>query len=188
MADKPKTPKDVLDLISEQGIEFVDFRFTDLPGLQQHFAMPACAVGEGEFIDGLGFDGSSIRGFQEIDESDMLLIPDPTTAFIDPYFERKTLAIYANVEDPITREKYSRDPRYVAQKAEAYLKSTGIADTAYFGPEAEFFLFDGVRYNINPWQTGYEIISREAPWSSGESEVPGTGDLTYGYKVKTKGG
>ncbi|MCC7494948.1 MAG: type I glutamate--ammonia ligase [Fimbriimonadaceae bacterium] len=182
------TPKDVLKLIVDEDVEFVDVRFTDLPGLQQHFSLPADQFGEGEFADGLGFDGSSIRGFQEIQESDMLLIPDPDTVFIDPFFEHKTLVILANVEDPITRQKYSRDPRYVAQKAEAYLQSTGIAETCYFGPEAEFFIFDGMRYSIDPWKTGYEIVSREAPWTAGDAMVANTEELSFGYKIRTKEG
>jgi glutamine synthetase len=183
-----ETPKDVLKQIVDEGVEFVDVRFTDLPGLQQHFTLPADTLSEADFADGLGFDGSSIRGFQEIHESDMLLIPDASTTFIDPFFEHKTLVMFCNVQDPITREWYSRDPRYICQKADAYLKSTGIADTAYFGPEAEFFIFDGLRYSLNPWNTGFEIISREAHWSSGEEIVPGSGELSFGYKVRNKEG
>jgi glutamine synthetase len=183
-----QTPKDVLKLIKDENIEFVDVRFTDLPGLQQHFSLPADTLSEDEFKDGLGFDGSSIRGFQEIQESDMLLIPDPEATYIDPFFEHKTLVILCDIEDPITRERYSRDPRHVAHKAEAYLKSTGLADTSYFGPEAEFFIFDGVRYSIDPQKTGYEIISREASWTSGDELVPNTGELSFGYKIRTKEG
>ena len=182
------TPQDVLKLISENEVEFVDLRFTDLPGLQQHYSMPAGFLGADDFEDGFGFDGSSIRGFQKINESDMLLMPDPTTAFIDPFFKHRTLVLYCNIEDPITREKYSRDPRYIAQKAEAYLQSTGIADQAYFGPEAEFFLFDSVSYSIEPWNTGFKILSREAHWSSDEPSVPGTGELSWGYKMRCKEG
>ncbi len=188
MADKPQTAQDVLDLISAEGIEFVDFRFTDLPGQQQHFAVPAEVVSDGLFTDGLGFDGSSIRGFQSIHESDMLLIPDPTTAFVDPFTEHRTLNLYCNVQDPLTREWYSRDPRYVARKAEEYLKSTGLADTAYFGPEAEFFLFDSVQYSVDPWNTGFRIHSREAHWAASDDLVPGTEQLSWGYKIRNKEG
>jgi glutamine synthetase len=183
-----QTPQDVMKLIAEEGIEMVDVRFTDLPGLQQHYTIPAAMFSEDDFADGLGFDGSSIRGFQAIEESDMLLIPDPTTCFIDPFFEQKTLVIVADVEDPLTRESYSRNPRYICQKAEKYMQSTGLADTAYFGPEAEFFMFDSIRYSINPWHSGFEIISREAPWTAGDELVPGTGELSYGYKIRTKEG
>ncbi|NUP98623.1 MAG: type I glutamate--ammonia ligase [Armatimonadetes bacterium] len=182
------TPKDVLDLVAEHGIEFIDYRFTDLPGLQQHFATPAAEMDEGTFENGLGFDGSSIRGFQSIHESDMLLIPDPSTAYIDPFFEHPTLVVYCNVQDPLTREMYSRDPRYVAQKAETYLQSTGLADTAYIGPEAEFFLFDSVRYSVDPWRTGFAIESREAHWGAGDDVTPGTGEPSWGYKMRQKEG
>lgn len=182
------TPQEILTRIKQEQIEFVDVRFTDLPGLQQHFSMPAVAFDEGSFSDGLGFDGSSIRGFQSIHESDMLLIPDPDTAFIDPYFEHKTLVLYCDVEDPLTREKYSRDPRNVCQKARQYLLGTGLADTAYFGPEAEFFLFDGVSYSVEPWNSGFSIWSREAHWSSGSPTVPGTGVQSWGYKMRNKEG
>ncbi len=183
-----ETPQDIIKLIQEQDIEFVDFRFTDLPGLQQHFAVPARTVDEGMFANGLGFDGSSIRGFQQIHESDMLLIPDPKTSFVDPFTEHMTLNMLCNVQDPLTREWYSRDPRYVCQKAETYLKSTGIADQAFYGPEAEFFLFDSVRYSTEPWNTGFQITSREAHWASGEATVPGTGEASWGYKMRNKEG
>ncbi len=183
-----ETPQDILKLIADEGIEFVDFRFTDLPGLQQHFAVHASVVDEDTFVDGLGFDGSSIRGFQSIHESDMLLIPDPTTAFVDPFFEHGTLVVYCNVQDPLTREWYSRDPRYIAQKSEVYLRSTGLADTCYVGPEAEFFLFDSVRYSVEPWNTGFHISSREAHWSAGDELVPGTGEPSWGYKMRAKEG
>ena len=137
-----RTPQDVLKLAKDEGVEFVDLRFCDLPGVMQHFSMPIHELTEDGFEEGYGFDGSSIRGFQEIQESDMLLIPDPNTAVIDPFREHTTLNINCFVHDPVTGESYSRDPRYIAKKAEEYLKGTGIADTAYFGPEAEFYIFD----------------------------------------------
>ena len=141
-----RTPAEVVRLVKDESIEIVDLRFCDLPGMMQHFSAPAHKLTEEVFTEGFGFDGSSIRGFQQIHESDMILLPDPNTAYVDPFRQHKTLNINCFVHDPITREAYSRDPRYVAKKAEAYLKTTGIADTAYFGPEAEFFIFDDVRY------------------------------------------
>src|SRR2546429_369194 len=136
-----RTPAEVLSLVESEGIEIVDLRFCDLPGLTQHFSVPSHALTDDAFTEGFGFDGSSIRGFQEIQESDMLLMPDPNTAVIDPFRVHKTLNINCFVRDPVTGASYSRDPRYVAQKAEEYVRSTGIADTIYFGPEAEFFIF-----------------------------------------------
>src|SRR6478752_10254871 len=141
-----KSSDDVLKVIKDDKIEMIDLRFTDLPGLWQHFSLPPRALGADSFSDGVGFDGSSIRGFQEIQESDMLVVPDPTTAFLDPFTPATTLVLICNIRDPVTGEAYSRDARYIAQKAEAHLKQTGVADTAYFGPEAEFFVFNDVRY------------------------------------------
>ncbi|MEY2405731.1 MAG: glutamine synthetase, partial [Acidimicrobiaceae bacterium] len=141
-----RSPDEVLGLVRDEGVEIVDFRFCDLPGLMQHFSVPAHELTADVFEDGLGFDGSSIRGFQEIQESDMLLIPDPNTAVLDPFRQHTTLNINAHVRDPLTGESYSRDPRYIVSKAAAYLASTGLADTAYFGPEAEFYIFDSVRF------------------------------------------
>jgi glutamine synthetase len=161
-----ETVKDVMTLIKENHIKMVDFRFTDLPGTWQHFSMSTKMVDEELFEEGLGFDGSSVRGFQEIQESDMILIPDPTTAFVDPIFEVPSLVIMCDVYDPITRQPYSRDPRYVAKKAEAYLKKTGIADTAFFGPEAEFFIFDTVSYGGGTNGAFYKIDSSEGWWNS----------------------
>ena len=137
-----RTPAEVIAYAEEQGVEYVDLRFCDLPGLMQHFSAPLHQLTEDVFEEGFGFDGSSIRGFQEIQESDMILLPDPDTAVIDPFRRRKTLNLNCFVHDPLTGEAYSRDPRNIARKAEAYLASTGLADTAYFGPEAEFFIFD----------------------------------------------
>ena len=144
-----RSPADVLRIVADQGVEVVDFRFCDLPGLMQHFSIPAHELSADVFDEGLGFDGSSIRGFQEIQESDMILVPDPTTVVIDPFRAHRTLNINCFVRDPITLEPYSRDPRYVAKKAEDHLVSTGLADTCYFGPEAEFFIFDDVRFHYD---------------------------------------
>lgn len=169
----PKTVADVLKMVEE--VKMVDFRFTDLFGVWHHFSLSVREVSEDTFEEGLGFDGSSIRGFQTIDESDMILIPDVTTAFVDPIFEVPTVVIVCDVYDPITRQPYSRDPRHVARKAEAYLKKTGIADTSYFGPEAEFFLFNDVRYGDGANSSFYFIDSMEAWWNSGKELGPNLG-------------
>jgi glutamine synthetase len=163
-----KTVKDVIEM--GKNVKMVDIRFIDLPGTWQHFTIPVRRLDEDLFSEGLPFDGSSIRGFQEIHESDMLLLPDPESAFIDPVAEIPTLVLTCNVHDPITLQPYSRDPRYVAKKAEAYLKQTGIADTAFFGPEAEFFIFDNVRYASSTNEAFYEIDSVEGWWNSGRSD------------------
>jgi len=177
------TPDEVLSLISDQGIQFVDFRFCDVPGLMQHYTLPAHELEAQVFEDGLGFDGSSIRGFQEIQESDMMLVPDPNTAVVDPFRQHPTLNLNCFVRDPLTGESYSRDPRYIAKKAEEYLKGTGIADTAYFGPEAEFFILDDVRYDTNQHSSYYYIDSVEAAWNTGREEGP-----NLGYKPRYKQG
>jgi glutamine synthetase len=153
----------------------VDFRFTDLPGMWQHFSMPARELTEELFEEGIGFDGSSIRGFQEIHESDMILIPDPDTAFVDQVLEVPTLVISCDIYDPVTRQPYTRDTRYVAKKAEAYLKQTGIAEESYWGPEAEFFLFNDVRYGGSSNSSFYYVDSREGWWKSGEDLGPNLG-------------
>ena len=163
------TPGDVLKTLTDEEVDIVDIRFCDLPGLMQHFSIPAHELTEDVFEDGLGFDGSSIRGFQEIQESDMLLIPDPDTAVIDPFTQHKTLNINCFVQDPVTGESYSRDPRYIAKKAEDYLRGTGIADTAYFGPEAEFYIFDSARFDQNQYSGYYFLDSIEGVWNSGAS-------------------
>ena len=163
----PTTPADVVKLAAS--VKMVDFKFIDLPGTWQHFSIPAGLLSEDTFADGLGFDGSSIRGFQEIHESDMLLLPDASTAFVDPVLEVPTLSIVCDVADPITRQPYSRDPRYVAKKAEAYLKQTGIADTSFWGPEAEFFIFNEVRYHQDTNSSFYAVDSQEAWWNSGKA-------------------
>ena len=160
--------KEIFEIIEANGLKMVDFRFTDLFGVWHHFSLSTKMVDEDTFEEGLGFDGSSIRGFQTIDESDMILIPDVSTAFIDPIFEVPTLDIVCDVYDPITRQAYSRDPRGVAKKAEAYLQKTGIADASFFGPEPEFFLFDSVRYGGGTNSGYYFLDSAEGWWNSGE--------------------
>ncbi|MCC6795039.1 MAG: type I glutamate--ammonia ligase [Candidatus Hydrogenedentes bacterium] len=167
---KDLSPKDVVDLIKKESVKFVDMRFMDFPGLMQHFTIPAHELSVESFEDGLGFDGSSIRGWQAINESDMLVMPDPKTATIDPFFEIKTLILYCNILDPITKERYSRCPRCIAQKAENYLISTGIADTAFMGPEAEFFIFDNVQYDQTANVGFYKVDSVEGIWNSGRDE------------------
>ncbi len=161
------TPKDVLAMIKEHDIKMVDVRFTDIPGTWQHFSLPASVLTEDDFVNGIGFDGSSIRGFQAINESDMLVVPDPDTAFIDPMLKIPTLALICDIRDPITGESYTRDPRFIARKAEEYLRTTGIADTAYFGPEAEFFLFSDVRFDQGSHFGYYFLDSDEGIWNSG---------------------
>src|SRR6202011_3732684 len=168
-------PADVMSLIKDKGVQAVDVRFVDLPGLWQHFTVSAKEFSKDAFEEGLGFDGSSIRGFQEIQESDMLLKPDPNTAVIDPFTKHATLNINCFVEDPVTGESYTRDPRYIAKKAEDYLRGTGIADTAYFGPEAEFYIFDSARFDQNQYSGYYYLDSIEGVWNSGrETELDGT--------------
>jgi len=167
--------KDILERIKKEGIEIVDLKFNDFPGTWQHFSIPVSEVTPELFDEGLGFDGSSIRGWQAIHASDMLVVPVPDTAITDPFAEHPTLSMICNIVDPITGERYSRDPRYIAVKAENYLKSTGIGDTAYFGPEAEFFVLDGVRYDQNAHEGYYYIESREGIWESGSAEHPNLG-------------
>ncbi len=177
------TPKDVLALAKEKGAKVVDIRFLDFPGVWQHFTVPMSELDESSFEDGYGFDGSSIRGWQPINASDMLVIPDPATAKMDPFFEVPTLVIVGNIVDPITRESYTRDPRFIAQKAEAYLKSTGIGDTAFIGPEAEFFIFDEIRFESSRHRAFYEVDSIEGIWNTGRDEAP-----NLGYKPRHKQG
>ncbi len=177
------TPKEVLEMAKDKGIKVVDIRFLDFPGIWQHFTVPISEVDESSFEDGFGFDGSSIRGWQPINASDMLVVPDASTAQIDPFFEEPTLVLIGDIVDPVTREPYSRDPRNIAKKAEAYLKSTGIGDTAYFGPEAEFFIFDDVRYDNAPNGCFYEVDSIEGIWNSGRDECP-----NLAYKPRHKEG
>jgi glutamine synthetase len=179
-----KNAGELLSFIKDEGVEFIDIRFCDLPGQMQHLTVPVENVSEGTFSNGMMFDGSSIRGFQSIHESDMLLLPDPSTAVVDPFFKRKTLVITAFIHDPFTREPYSRDPRYIAKKAEEYLKSTGIGDTAYFGPEAEFYIFDSIRYDQNQYSSYHYIDSTEGAWNTGRDEDGGN----KGNKPPYKGG
>ncbi|WP_068275296.1 type I glutamate--ammonia ligase [Aldersonia kunmingensis] len=181
------TAEEVIKFIADEGVEYVDVRFTDLPGVQQHFSITASAFEKDTLEDGLAFDGSSVRGFQSIHESDMILLPDYGTAQLDPFRAAKTLNMDFFVHDPFTREAYSRDPRNIARKAEAYLTSTGIADTAYFGAEAEFYIFDSIRYESKMNGAFYEIDSISASWNTGAAtEFDGTPNR--GYKVRPKGG
>ena len=177
------TPKQVLEFAKENEAKVVDLRFMDFPGVWQHFTVPLSELEESSFEDGFGFDGSSIRGWQPIHASDMLVVPDAGTAKMDPFFEVPTLVLIGNIVDPITRESYTRDPRNIAIKAEAYLKSTGIGDTAFFGPEAEFFIFDDIRFESSSNRAFYEIDSVEGIWNSGREECP-----NLGYKPRHKEG
>lgn len=183
---QPQSVQDVLEIIREKKIQIVDLKFTDLPGLWQHFSITLPEVNEDLFQSGIGFDGSSIRGFQQIHESDMLLIPDPTSAIVDPVCEVPTLSIVCDIVDPITRKAYSRDPRHVAKKAENYLKETGIATTCYCGPELEFFIFDSIRYEQNQHCGYYFIDSEEGDWNTGKETINGKPNL--GYKPRYKEG
>jgi len=177
------TPKQVLEMGKKEGAKVLDLRFLDFPGVWQHFTFPISELDESRFEDGFGFDGSSIRGWQPIHTSDMLVVPDPTTAKMDPFYKEPTLVLIGNIVDPVTHESYSRDPRYIAQKAEAYLKSSGIGDTAHFGPEAEFFIFDDVRFESGRNRAFYEVDSEEGIWNSGRDECP-----NLGYKPRHKEG
>jgi len=177
------TPKKVLDMAKENGAVVVDLRFMDFPGLWQHFTVPMSELEESSFEDGFGFDGSSIRGWQPIHASDMLVVPDAATAKMDPFYEAPTLVLICNIVDPVTREAYTRDPRNITQKAEAYLKSSGIGDVAYFGPEAEFFIFDDIRFESTRFSAFYEIDSVEGNWNTGREEGP-----NLGYKPRPKEG
>ncbi|TFH19045.1 MAG: type I glutamate--ammonia ligase [Myxococcales bacterium] len=176
-------PKDVLAFAEKNGVQMVDIKFCDLPGTWQHFTIPASELEEGIFEDGLGFDGSSIRGWKAINESDMLVIPDPNTAVIDPFMEAPTLSLISQIEDPITREPYSKDPRGVAKKGLSFLQSTGLGDNAFFGPEPEFFIFDSVRFDESQNQAFYEVDSSEGFWNTGED-----GGANLGHKPRYKEG
>jgi len=177
------TPKDVIKFASENGARMVDLKFMDFPGMWQHFTVPISHLDETMFEEGVGFDGSSIRGWQAIHASDMIVLPDPETAVMDPFTAVPTLSLICNILDPITREQYTRDPRNVAEKAESYLKATGIADTAYFGPEPEFFIFDDVRFDFQPQCGYYYLDSIEGQWNMGRAEGP-----NLGYKSRYKEG
>ncbi len=168
-------PKEVLKFIKDNDVKFVDFKFMDFLGTWQHFTVPAPELEESSFEDGFGFDGSSIRGWQAINESDMLILPDAGTCFLDPFPKLATISLTSTILDPITKEPYSRDPRSISLKAEAYLKSTGIADTAFFGPEAEFFCFDNVQYENAAHTCSYFVDSIEGTWNTGRDELPNLG-------------
>ena len=166
------SPREVIERAKAEGVEVVDVRFIDLPGTWQHFSLPIGELEVDSFTEGLGFDGSSIRGFQAIDESDMLLIPDPDSATIDPVLSHKTLFLICDVIDPISRKPYSRDARFIAKKAEEHLRKTGIADVSYWGPEAEFYLFNSLRFDQNAHSGYYYIDSEEGIWNSGKNSEP----------------
>jgi glutamine synthetase len=176
--------KQVLEFAKKNNVEIVDFRFTDWPGTWQHCSYPLAMIDEDVFEEGMGFDGSSIRGWQGIQESDMMMVPDPSTAFLDPFTSHATLAIICDIIDPITREPYSRDPRHIAAKAEGYLKQTGIGDTAFVGPEAEFFLFNDARFSTGPNHGFFQIDSVEGVWNTGAEEEGGN----LAYKPRHKEG
>jgi glutamine synthetase len=184
-----KAARDATKLIKDKNIKIVDLKFNDLPGLWQHFSIPASELSEMDditrsiWVDGIGFDGSSIRGFQKIQESDMILIPDPATAIVDPVCEVPTLSLICDIYDPLTRKPYTRDPRYIAKKAEKYLKDSGVGDTVYFGPEAEFFLFNDVRFDQTENSGYYFLDSAEGDWNTGRQESP-----NLGYKIRFKEG
>jgi len=177
------TPNEVTKMIKDEEIKMVDIRFMDFPGVWQHFSVPATELDEGSFEDGFGFDGSSIRGWQPIHNSDMLVVPDATTARIDPFFAEKTLVLIGNISDPLTREPYTRDPRYIAKKAENYVISSGIGDTVFIGPEAEFFIFDDIRFESSRYRSFYQVDSIEGSWNTGRDEMP-----NLGYKPRHKEG
>ena len=176
-------PKEVLAFAKANKVEIVDLKFVDLPGLWQHFSISTSELNEDLFAHGIGFDGSSIRGFQAINESDMLLMPDPNTAMMDPFTELPTLSLICNIKDPITGQSYTRDPRYIAQKAEKYLLSTGLADTSYWGPEIEFYIFDNIRFDQGSNYGFYFIDSEEGAWNTGSEQRP-----NLGYKPRYKEG
>jgi glutamine synthetase len=185
LALSSESAEELIELAGKHGLEMVDLKFTDLPGTWQHMQMPIEALDAGDFEHGLGFDGSSIRGFQTIDESDMLLLPDPSTAIIDPFYDLPTLSLVCSIADPVTEEPYGRDPRFIAVKAERHLAASGIADTAYFGPEAEFFVFDHIAYEQREHRAFYEVDSSEGFWNSG---TPQHAQPNLGYKLRQKEG
>jgi glutamine synthetase len=178
------TPSEVVKYAEKHGAKMIDCKFLDFPGIWQHITYPIWRLTEEAFEEGFGFDGSSIRGWAAINASDMLMLPDPTTAVMDPFLEIPTISLICNVVDPITREPYPRDPRNIAQKVEKYLKSTGIGDTIYFGPEAEFFIFDSIRFDSQPNAAFYELDSIEGRWNTGRHEPGGN----LGHKPGYKGG
>jgi glutamine synthetase len=173
--------KTALNFIKKSGAKIVDFKFIDMPGMWQHTSVPAETVGAGEFADGIGFDGSSIRGFQEIQESDMVLLPDPTTARVDTFCSVPTVSFVCDVFDPREQTLYSRDPRGVAKRAAAHLKKSGVADVSYFGPELEFFILDHLSFDVLPYMSGYQIDSEEGHWNSGSADAP---NMAYSLRPK----
>ena len=175
------TPKEALDFAARKGAVMVDLKFLDFPGMWQHVTVPISELSESSFEEGLGFDGSSIRGWQPINASDMIMVPDPGSTMMDPFTQHPTVSFVCDIVDPITKEAYSRDPRHVAKKAESYLRSTGIADTAYFGPEPEFFIFDDVRFDQGPNFAFYKVDSVEGRWNTGKKEEP---NLAYKPRFK----
>src|SRR5580698_10560260 len=178
------TPKEVIEFAKKHDVKFVDMKFIDFPGVWQHTTIPVGRLEESLFEDGIAFDGSSIRGWQPINASDMIMIPDPTTARLDPFYAIPTLSLTNSIFDPITKQPYSRDPRHIAKKAEAYLRQSGIGDTSYMGPEAEFFVFDDVRFDQSQPNAGYyHLDSVEGAWNSGREEFP-----NLGYKTRHKEG
>ncbi len=183
MTTRPMTPREVLALCREREVKAVDLRFMDFPGMWQHFTVPVEALTERTFTDGIRFDGSSIRGWRAINESDLLVVPQPDTAFIDPFTAVPTLTMICNIQDPVTRRDYSRDPRNVARKAVAYMQSSGIADEAHFGPELEFFVFDDIRYEQDSNRAFYFIDSIEGRWNMGREEAP-----NLGFKIRYREG
>jgi glutamine synthetase len=187
MRDEKTRPSEILKICREKNVKVIDLKFTDLPGQWQHLSIPFSELDEATFGDGIGFDGSSIRGWQAIDESDMVALPDPNTAFLDPFMATPTLGLIGDILDPVTRENYTRDPRFVGRKAESYLIQTGIADMAYFGPEAEFFIFDEVRFDQDQHSGYYYIDSVEGIWNSGNGGNGGD-ERNLGYKPRPKQG
>ena len=177
------TPKSVIEMAKQHGAKMVDIKFVDTFGTWQHFSCPIAELTEEVFAEGLGFDGSSIRGWKSIEASDMLALPDPATAFIDPFCSVPTLSLTSTIAETGTKEPYSRDPRGIAQKAEKYLLSTGLADQSFMGPEAEFFIFDNVQYDSRSNGSFYSVESDEAVWNTGRDEMP-----NLGYKIRHKEG
>jgi glutamine synthetase len=183
------TPEDVVAFARDHDVHLIDLKFTDLPGTWQHFAVAARELGEGLLTEGAGFDGSSIRGFQEINESDMLLVPDPATAMLDPFHEFPTLSLICDVRDPVTGGSYTRDPRNIAHKAQEHLNATGIADTAFFGPEAEFYIFEHVAYGQQANRGFYEVDSGEGFWNAGLGFGRDNGTVpNLGYRNRSQQG
>ena len=185
--DRCETPADVMNFAKKRNISIVDFKFTDLLGRWHHFSMPIHHLTEDVFVEGLGFDGSSIRAFQEIHESDMILFPDPQTVIVDPAMKIPTMSFVCNIHDPITGAPYNKDPRYVAHKAEKFLIDSGIADNSYWGPEAEFFVFDGIRFGYDTGGGFYQIESDMAVWEKGRGHDPRYG-ANLGYRPEQKRG